>query len=286
MQILSIQSWVAYGHVGNAAAVFPLQCLGAEVWAVHTVHFSNHPGYGDFTGRIAQPEEVAAVIAGIAARGVMGKCDAVLSGYLGDAAMGRVILDAVRSVRRANPAALYACDPVIGDDAPGIYVRPGIEAFLQEEAVAEADILTPNRFELARLSGQDCTSRVQILAAIAALRARMRPAGPRLVLVTSLITPETAPGTIGLLAAGDEGCFLLQTPLLPIAANGAGDAIAALFLFHVLEGAGVAGALENAASAIHGVLAHTAARGTRELQLIAARAEFAAPSRRFRAERC
>ena len=152
-------------------------------------------------------------------------------------------------------------------------------------AVPAADILTPNRFELARLTGLPCTTRAETLAAIAALRARMRQNGPRLVLLTSLITPETPPDTIGLLAAGDEGAFLLDTPLIPIAVNGAGDAIAALFLYHVLAGAGIAGALERAASSVHGVLETTRAMGARELQIIAARSEFAAPRRMFRSTR-
>ncbi|MBX9700789.1 MAG: pyridoxal kinase, partial [Acetobacteraceae bacterium] len=65
MNILSIQSWVAYGHVGNAAAVFPLQRLGAEVWAVHTVQFSNHPGHGQFRGAVLPPALIRDCVDGI-----------------------------------------------------------------------------------------------------------------------------------------------------------------------------------------------------------------------------
>jgi pyridoxine kinase len=106
VNILSIQSWVAYGHVGNAAAVFPLQRLGVEVWAVNTVQFSNHTGYGAWTGQVFTGAEIAAVIDGIAARGVLACCDAVLSGYMGDAGIGTAILDAVARVRAASPAAV------------------------------------------------------------------------------------------------------------------------------------------------------------------------------------
>ena len=126
MNILSIQSWVAYGHVGNASAVFPLQRLGAEVWAVNTVQFSNHTGYGAWTGQVFTGEQVAAVIDGIAARGALARCDAVLSGYMGDAGIGAAILDAVARVRAAQPGGVYCCDPVIGDEGRGVFVRPGI----------------------------------------------------------------------------------------------------------------------------------------------------------------
>src|SRR3954452_7573125 len=153
--ILSIQSWVCYGHVGNSAAVFPLQRLGFEVWAVDTVQFSNHTGYGAWRGRVFEATHIAELIDGIAERGVLGACDAVLSGYMGDAALGEAILDAVRRVKAANPRALYCCDPVIGDVGRGVFVRPGIAEFLRDRAVPAADIVTPNHFELERLVGRE-----------------------------------------------------------------------------------------------------------------------------------
>ena len=124
MNILSIQSWVAYGHVGNASAVFPLQRLGAEVWAINTVQFSNHTGYGHWTGQVFTGEAIRALVDGVEARGVLPSCDAVLSGYVGGKDIGAAILHAVARVRAANPHALYCCDPVIGDDRDGVYVRP------------------------------------------------------------------------------------------------------------------------------------------------------------------
>ena len=105
MNILSIQSHVAYGHVGNAAATFPLQRIGVEVWPVHTVQFSNHTGYGEWRGPLLSAADIADVITGIEERGVMGRCDAVLSGYQGGEDVGAVILDAVAKVRRHNPRA-------------------------------------------------------------------------------------------------------------------------------------------------------------------------------------
>ena len=282
MNILSVQSWVAYGHVGNAAAVFPLQRLGAEVWAVNTVQFSNHTGYGDWTGRVFGADEIADVIAGIAARGVLGTCDAVLSGYLGDAAIGGAVLQAVGQVKAANPRALWCCDPVMGDAGKGLYVREGVAAFFAGEALARADILTPNHFELEHLTGRRIATLAEAKRAVADLQAR----GPRCILVTSLATDTTPADAIDLLAAEDGAFHLLRTPRVPLAANGAGDAMAALFLLHRLRSGSAAVALAQAASALYGVLHATAEAGARELLLIAAQAELAAPSRRFAAVAC
>jgi len=193
VNILSIQSWVAYGHVGNASAVFPLQRLGAEVWSINTVQFSNHTGYGDWTGEVYSGQSVRDLVDGIAARDALRHCDAVLSGYMGDAAIGEAILHAVAQVRQANAAAVYCCDPVIGDTDTGVYVRPGIEDFLRDRALPQADIATPNRFELARLTGQDCGTIDAAKRAVAQLAALMRSDGLRCVLLTSLET-ESTPG--------------------------------------------------------------------------------------------
>ena len=286
MNILSIQSWVSYGHVGNASAVFPLQRLGCEVWSINTVQFSNHTGYGHWTGQVYTGEAVRDLVDGIAARGVLPRCDAVLSGYLGDAAIGEAILHAVERVRAANPAAFYCCDPVIGDTDTGVYVRPGIEEFLRERALVQADIATPNRFEVERLTGMDCGTLAGAKAALAALAAGMRNGGPRCVLMTSLET-DTTPGDHLDMIVLEKGSFhLLRTPRLPVAVNGAGDAIAALFLYHRLRTGDAVAALEAAGSSVHGLLRHTAEAGAREIQLIAAQEEFVAPRVLFRALAC
>ena len=104
VNVLSIQSHVAYGHVGNASAVFPLQRLGIEVWPVHTVQFSNHTGYGEWTGRVFDGQAIDEVVQGIADRGVLGRCDAVLSGYLGSADIGHAVTGAVARVRGVRPS--------------------------------------------------------------------------------------------------------------------------------------------------------------------------------------
>lgn len=271
--ILSIQSWVATGHVGNAAAMFPLQRLGAEVWAIHTVQFSNHPGHGGFTGQVFPGAMVRDVVDGIEARGLLPGCDAVLSGYMGDAATGEAVLHAVDRVQAANPAALYCCDPVIGDTGRGVFVRAGIPALLSERAVPRADILTPNQFELEHLTGL-----ADAQPALAALQARMAPGGRGTVLVTSMRTDATPAGSLDLVAADRGGAWLLRVPLLPMAPNGAGDAIAALFLLHVLRTGSARVALERAGSAVAGLLRRTQATGQAELALVAAQEEFVRPS--------
>eukprot|EP01037_Dinobryon_pediforme_P010991 gene10991-11073_t len=277
MNILSIQSWVSYGHVGNASAVFPLQRLGAEVWAVNTVQFSNHTGYGDWTGQVFTGAQISALIDGIAARGALARCDAVLSGYMGDAGIGASIIDAVTRVKAANPAALYCCDPVLGDDDTGLYVRPGIDVFMRDVALRVADIATPNRFELQHLTGLPTATLAETRVAIAALQAL----GPRIVLVTSVVTRETPEGCMDLLAAEGDECHLLRTPALPVHVNGAGDAIAALFLFHRLRSGSVAEALKASGSSIYGLLKRTSEAGSREILTVAAQDEFVAPSRMF-----
>jgi pyridoxine kinase len=281
MNILSIGSWVAYGHVGNAAAVFPMQRLGHEVWAVNTLQFSNHPGHGAFRGQFFPADAVREVVNGIADRGLLSSCDAVLSGYLGDAAIGDVVLDAVKSVKSANPNALYCCDPVIGDASPGVYVREGIPEFMRTRALPAADIVTPNLFELQQLTGQPTHSSSEIRVAIDAVHAR----GPRVVMVTSVEGPETPTDSVDLLASNGSECFRVRTPKLAMTINGAGDAIAALFLVHYLTTRSAREALENAASSIFGLLKRTAEAGSREPLLVAAQDEFVTPSVRFDAER-
>lgn len=284
MAILSIQSWVTYGHVGNAAATFPLQRLGMEVWAANTVQFSNHPGYGAWTGQAATGQLVRELVDGVAALGVLDRCQAVLSGYLGRADVGDAVLHAVGRVRSADPAALYCCDPVIGDAGPGVYVAAGIPEFLRAHCVPAADILTPNQFELERLAGARITTLADAKRAMTQLLAAMRPGG--VVLATSLRTEDTPPDAVDLLTGGAQGFHRLRTPLLPIAANGAGDVIAGLFLFHHLAGAEPQAAMARAASSVFGLLRRTHAAGSRELLIVAAQDEFVAPSRIFDAVAC
>jgi len=286
MRFLSLQSHVAYGYVGNRAAVFPLQRLGHEVWAVNTVEFSNHTGYGAWRGRTAPAEQVADIVHGIEALGVLASCDALLTGYVGDAALADVVMDTARRVRSANPRAVWCCDPVLGDTDTGLYVKPGIDVFFRDRAVPAADLVTPNHFELEHLTGRKVTTMVQALAA-----ARSLLKGPRLALITSLLRADGPDGAIEMLAVSRERAWRIETPLIgfPIMPNGTGDAVAALFAAHLLESGGldggdVAGSLGKAASSIFAVLETTHAMGERELQIVAAQDRLVSPERRFSAQ--
>jgi pyridoxine kinase len=281
MNILSIQSWVSYGHVGNASAIFPLQRLGAEVWAINTVQFSNHTGYGDWTGTVYSGQSVRDLVDGIAARGALERCDAVLTGYVGGADIGDAIMHAVTSVRRAKPEALYCCDPVIGDGDTGVYVRPGIEEFLRAQALPAADIATPNRFEIERLTGLDCSTLHGAKQAVLRLRSMLHQDGPASVLLTSLETDGTPADCIDMMTFADGAFHLLRTPRLRLNVNGAGDAIAALFLFHQIRTSSAVAALEAAGSSIYGLLRRTAEAGSREILTVAAQGEFVTPTRMF-----
>ena len=276
MRILSIQSHVAYGHVGNSAAVFPLQRLGHEVWPVLTVNFSNHTGYGAWRGPLIDPADVTEVIQGIEDRGVLPTCDAVLSGYQGSPAVAGVVVDAVRRVKAANPAATYTCDPVMGNAASGCFVNPEIPPIIREQVVPVADVLTPNQFELGFLTDTDPHALDEVLESADAARAM----GPSTILVTSV---ETGDDTIGLMAVDDDGAWLVETPLLPMKANGSGDITAALFTAHLHETGSARQAVERTVSSVHAVLRQTLESGERELRLIDAQDAIARPATEFEA---
>ena len=280
MNVLSIQSHVAYGHVGNASAVFPMQRLGVEVWPIHTVQFSNHTGYGAWRGRVFDGPAIEELVEGIAERGVLPRCDGVLSGYMGSADIGTAILGAVALVRQANPEALYCCDPVIGDVGRGVFVRPGIPEFMKDQAIPAADIITPNQFELDYLSGLA----TETLAAAKTAVTAVHRLGPRVVLVTSLHTQETPADAIDLLAGEGGRFWRVRTPKLSLSVNGAGDAIAALFFVHYARSRSAATALGEASAAVYGLLKRTEEAGSREILTVAAQDEFVNPTRRFTVE--
>jgi pyridoxine kinase len=281
LNILSVQSSVAYGHVGNSAAVFPLQRMGLEVWPVNTVHFSNHTGYGHWRGQVLPAEDVAGIIRGIEDRGVLGGCDAVLSGYLGDASLGEVVVGAVGRVKRLNAKAIYCCDPVMGDAGRGFFVRPGIPEFIKEVAVPAADVITPNQFELEFLTGVEVRDLDDALEAAD----EARRLGPETVLTTSLRRMDAPVDTIEMLTVSGEGAWLVQTPMLALEVNGTGDVTAALFLAHLMRGATQAQALSTTASAVYAVLEETHSTGSREMRLVSAQESIVEPPHRFEAMR-
>lgn len=277
MKVLSIQSAVAYGHVGNSAAVFPMQRIGVEVLPVYTVNFSNHTGYGAWRGPLISPEDVREVLTGIEERGIFPEIDVVLSGYQGGEGIGDVIIDAVARVKAANPSAVYSCDPVMGNAKSGCFVAPAIPELLRERVVPVADIVTPNQFELGFLTDTDPHTLEETLSSVDAARTM----GPRTVLVTSVERPDREAGTIEMLAVDDAGAWIVQTPLLPIKANGSGDVTAALFTAHYRRTGDAAEALARTTSSVFDLLERTHASGARELQLVESQEAYAHPRMQF-----
>jgi pyridoxine kinase len=279
--ILSIQSSVAYGHVGNSAAVFPMQRLGVEVWPVYTVHFSNHTGYGAWRGPLLAADDVREVITGVEEREAMPEIDAVLSGYQGGTQIGDVILDAVARVKAANPAAIYACDPIMGNAKSGCFVHPDIPVLLRERVVPKADLITPNQFELGFLTDTEPDDLESTLASVDAARAM----GPSTVLVTSVLQPDRPADTIEMLAVHGDGAWTVRTEHLPIKCNGSGDVTAALFTTHLLQTGDPALALGRTASSVWDLVKRTLDSGRRELQLVQSQEEIAHPRMQFEVER-
>lgn len=284
--ILSIQSAVAYGHVGNSAAVFPLQRIGHEVWPVYTVNYSNHTGYGAWQGPMIPAADVAAVIDGVEERGAFPRIDAILSGYQGGDDIADVIIDAVARVKAANPSAIYACDPVMGNAKSGCFVADTIPPLLRDKVVPVADLITPNQFELGYLTERDVVDLDSTLAAVDAAREM----GPSTVLVTSVTRPETPEDAIEMIAVDDHGKWIVRTPRLPFKRNGSGDVTAALFTGHYLRGLAdnpadaAKDALAKTASSVYDLLRVTYEADSQELTLVEAQDYYANPQLQFTVE--
>lgn len=275
--ILSIQSSVAYGHVGNSAATFPLMRVGCEVWPVLTVHFSNNTSYPSKKGPLLRPEDVHDVVEGIDDLGVLPKVDAVLTGYQGAPAMGSEILKVVDLVKERNPKAIYCCDPVMGDVGRGMYVLPGIPEFNRDHVVPAADILTPNHYELNYLTGREASTLDEVIDAAHALR----ELGPKLVLVTSVVVDGADPDTVTMLAVNEEGAWAVTTPLLGRTFTGSGDLTASMFLASYLETGSAEQAVGRTADIVYSVLERTTQLDQRELALVAAQADLVEPRFHF-----
>lgn len=267
--ILSFQSRVVWGHVGNSVAEFALRRTGTDVWPLDTVCLSHHPGHGRPRGRVRTAAELAELVEGLDDAGILKGCRAVLSGYLGSAENGRVVLDTVARLKRRRADALFCCDPVMGDHDVGLYVDERLVRFFRDEAIAAADLLVPNHFELEMLAQSPLPSLDAVVAAGDELRAH----GPSTLLVSSLTTVGS--DEIGTLLITGDGAWLATTPRLPLPARGAGDLLAALFLARWLRDAGPQQSFAGAVAATFAVLA--ASLDAPELRLVAAQQAMADP---------
>ncbi len=280
MKVLSIQSHVVCGHVGNAAAVFPLQLLGVEALPLHTVQYSNHPGRGGFRGAVTDAATIGDLAAGLDELGALAECNAVLTGYVADAVGSRAVHDAALLVKRRNPRAVYCCDPVMGDVEDGFFVAEEVRAHFIDVAAPAADIVTPNGFELAALTGIEPATVEEALAACAALCKR----GPTTVIASGLRFRDDE---ISAISHGPDGTWMVTTPRLSFdrRPDGAGDLFAAIWLGNRLTGRDDAAALSRAAASTLGVLRATLAAAAPELEIVAARGEIIEPTSRFPAVR-
>src|SRR5512147_385536 len=262
MNVISIQSQVAFGHVGNSAAVFPMQMHGIDVVAVPTTLLSNRPGYPTVRGRAGDAELLADLLLGIEERGAADAAQMILSGYLGSADNAKVVADFVARAKAKNPSLSYCCDPVIGDRDRGLFVHADIPPLVRDLLCPLADIVTPNHFEFEWLSGAKATTIDQLLKAARAFMARGT------VVITSAELADTPEGEIESLAVERANAWRVRTPKLPISPNGTGDLFAALLVAARIRGSDTPDALSHAASGIFAVLERTAARGTEEMRIV------------------
>jgi pyridoxine kinase len=279
MSVISIQSQVAWGHVGNSAAAFPIQLHGIDVVAVPTTLLSNRPGYPTIRGRVLDVQFVADLLGGVEERGAIDSAQMILSGYLGSADIAGEVADFVARAKAKNPALRYCCDPVLGDRDRGMFVRPDIPALVRDELCPLADIITPNHFEFEYLCGATARTIDEVIVQARHLVAR----GPSSVIVTSAELADTPEGEIETLAIEQRSAWRVRTPRLPISPSGTGDLFAALLAAACVRGSATPDALSHAASGIYAVLERTARAGTEEMRIVESAALMLRPARRFEA---
>jgi pyridoxine kinase len=277
MNVISIQSQVAWGHVGNSAAVFPMQMHGIDVTAVPTTLLSNRPGYPTIRGRVLEEQLVADLLRGIEERGAVDACNMILSGYLGSAEIAAAVADFVARAKARNPGLLYCCDPVLGDRDRGLFVQAEIPPVVRDRLCPLADLVTPNHFEFEFLCGTKAATSGEMIAQAQTLLTR----GPSTVVITSAELSDTPDGEIETLAVERAQGWRVRTPRLPISPSGTGDLFAALFASARVQGKATPAALGHAASAIFAVLERTASEGTEEMRIVASAEQLVRPQRLF-----
>ncbi|CCG87214.1 pyridoxal kinase PdxY [Erwinia piriflorinigrans] len=280
--ILSIQSHTVFGHAGNGAAEFPMRRLGANVWPLNTVQFSNHTQYGHWTGTVMPATHLTDIARGIGGIDRLKTCDAVLSGYLGSAEQGEAILEIVTMVKAANPDAWYFCDPVMGHPEKGCIVAPGVAEFHANASLPASDLIAPNLLELEMLSGQPVTSIDDAVAAARALIVK----GPKIVLVKHLARAGYRSDRFEMLLVTADEAWHIARPLIDFGVRqpvGVGDLTSGLLLVDLLHGLSLKQALEHITAAVYEVMLKTHQMGEYELQLVAAQQAIAHPRQDFAA---
>jgi len=277
LSVISIQSQVAYGHVGNSAAAFALQMHGIDVIAVPTTLLSNRPGYPTIRGRVLEAELVADLLRGIEERGAIERASMILSGYLGSAEIAAVVAGFVTRAKTLNPALRYTLDPVLGDRDRGLFVRSEIPPLVRDRLLPLADVITPNHFEFEHLAGAEARTLDQAVAQARGLIAH----GPAAVVITSAELSGTPESEIETLAIERARVARVRTPRVAVSPNGTGDLFAALFSAARILDQDTPDALAHAASAMFAVLERTQAAGSEEMRIVASAEQLVHPARRF-----
>ncbi|OWV71318.1 pyridoxamine kinase [Rhizobium sp. R634] len=265
--VIVISSHVVRGSVGNRAAVFALETLGHPVWALPTIVLPWHPGHGRATRLTFAEADFDAAIDDLIRAPWIGEVKAVLSGYFGNAAQARSVARLIGALRQNNPDLVYVCDPVMGD-LGGLYVPEATAEAIRDHLIPLASLATPNRYELAWLSGAALEDNSAIMEAALAL-------GPSRMLVTSAV-PMMSGGTGNLYLSGRHA-LLAEHRVVENPPNGLGDLLAAVFLSRLLSGLEDEKALQLATASVFEVLARAVKRGSNELMLASDASSLSTP---------
>jgi len=282
--VLSIQSWVSHGYVGNRCSVFALQLLGIECDAIHTVHFSNHTGYATWKGDIFDGAHIDRVWQGLKANN-LSNYSHLLTGYVNSASCLRTVVDIFKQMKETNPNLVWACDPVMGDDGK-LYVSKDLVAIYRDEVIAHADFLFPNQTECEVLTGLPIKSVQDAIVALNWLHDKGIPN----VIITSLNLPESHPSQIVILGSSKVSDKVVQFQLtVPKIIRkepffGTGDLFAALVVAWSTRGDPLIIACEKAVNTLQSVLHKTFESNSFELKLVQAKNDIENPTTTFQAK--
>ncbi|XP_058799862.1 pyridoxal kinase [Phymastichus coffea] len=248
-RVLSIQSHVVSGYVGNKSATFPLQLLGFEVDVINSVQLSNHTGYKVFKGQVLNEEDLSQLVDGLAEND-LDDYTHLLTGYSRSASFLRRIAELVKALKQKNPKLIYVCDPVLGDNGH-MYVPQELKEIYQKEIVPLADIVTPNQFELELLTGKKVDTATELKDAILGLHKM----GPKIVAVSSCDIGDKLTSVTS--TTKDNKMIKIEVPKIPASYTGSGDLFAALFLAHCYLTDNIKTSLENTINSLRDVLLNT-----------------------------
>ncbi|MGB3864159.1 MAG: pyridoxal kinase [Xanthobacteraceae bacterium] len=262
--VISIQSQVVHGRVGNSAAVFPMQAKGLEVAAVPTALLSNHPHYPTIHGKVLEADLIAGLLAGVEERGLVETARVIVTGYLGSVENAAAVAAFVARALQRNPKLIYVCDPVMGDDDLGVFVKDGLIEAFRERLAPMAAVITPNQYELELLARGRARSAKELDEAMRVLCAR----GAKAAAVTGCVLDDTAPGTVETVAWLPRALSRTAVARLPIRPCGTGDLFTALLVARLCRGDSLPDAAADATKEIFAVLQRTEATASQEMRII------------------